>query len=103
METEAGPNEITVVVTGNGDPSPARVACRPGTKVRWVNMSGQPVGGFSPPACVSPQDGPVAIPPGEPTRVYTVNAGAGGSYEYRYSWPGSARGTRSGTIDVGNM
>ncbi len=72
----------------------------PGDKIRWDNNTGHNISSFTLPSCVSPQQTPAPIAVDAQTRVYTINSGSKGSYEYEWFEDGEKRGNRNGTIDV---
>ena len=96
-------SQYTISITGSGDPVPPALTVRPGDKVRWRNDLGKSITAFALPPCVSPKTSPAPIAPGKLTRYYTVEKGKLGRFHYAYVWDDASRGTRSGTIDVGNM
>ena len=96
------PQDWTISITSSGDPSPSTLSCSPGDKIAWTNNYSEAVTQLTLPTCVSPQTSPAPIAVGATTSSFTVNSGAGGTYDYTYDFPSKKRAPRGGTIDVGS-
>jgi hypothetical protein len=90
-----------------GDPDP--LTCQRRDTITWTNDSAETVISFDLPACVTPQNSPAPIEPGETTQEYTVRHDAAKkSYSYSYEFDDEdledaddvVPDTQNGTIDV---
>lgn len=90
-------------ILGSGHPAPPSLAVGEGDTIQWKNESDVTITSFRLPKCVTQHPNPAPIAPRETTIPYEVKPKSQGKHDYEYPWPDQTRGTRSGTIDVGNM
>ena len=93
--------DYLITIGSDGNPSPNPLSCGKNDKLYWKNDYTASITTFTLPTCVSPQTSPAPIAVGGTTIKFQINSGKG-SFDYSYGWPSTTRGTRTGTIDVGD-
>lgn len=89
--------DYTITLDANGNANPDPQPCHVNDTLTWSNQSGEDQS-VDLPACVNPQDGPIALANGQSSNKHTVFEK--GHYGYHHHKKGQLHNGPNGTINV---